>query len=285
VLLVRYQNAPGADAQWGVLYNDVVVALAGPAQTSPLRLTLADLRAALAGADPRSSEGVALEAVTLLAPIDGRTELWAAGVTYEMSRQARAEESATSASVYELVYDAERPELFMKAVAWRVVGPGGAGRVRADSEVDVPEPELAVVVNAGGEIVGYCVCDDLSSRTIEGANPLYLPQAKIYDGAAVLGPGIRPAWEVPDPYQLEVHLRIDREGMTVWSGSSSTSLLHRRLDELVNWLWREQSFPDGAILSTGTSLVPPFPFTLADGDTVDIEITGVGRLHHRIRRG
>jgi 2-dehydro-3-deoxy-D-arabinonate dehydratase len=211
--------------------------------------------------------------------------VWAAGVTYQQSRAARVEESERSATVYEQVYDADRPELFFKSVAWRVVGDGEPIAVRDDSKVDVPEPELAVVVNAAGEIVGYTVCDDVSSRTLEGENPLYLPQAKIYLGGCSVGPGIRPAWEVTDPYDLTIRLTIRRDGSVHWSGEASTSQLRRRLDELVDYLTRADAFPDGVILSTGTCLVPGTPFTLTAGDEVQIEIDEVGILTNPVVRG
>ncbi|MFI6987824.1 fumarylacetoacetate hydrolase family protein [Nonomuraea wenchangensis] len=224
-------------------------------------------------------------AVRRLAPVDGLMEVWAAGVTYRRSREARVLESERAADVYELVYDAERPELFFKSVAWKVTGDGGRIAVRADSEIDVPEPELGLVLNAAGEIVGYTVVDDVSSRTIEGVNPLYLPQAKIYLGACAVGPAIRPAWEVEDPYALDITLTIARGGATVWDGKSSTSDLHRRLDELAGYLFRADVFPDGAVLATGTSLVPDLPFTLQDGDTVTIGIGEVGTLTTTVVRG
>jgi 2-dehydro-3-deoxy-D-arabinonate dehydratase len=187
--------------------------------------------------------------------------------------------------VYELVYDAERPELFFKSVAWKVTGDGGRIAVRADSEIDVPEPELGLVLNSAGEIVGYTVVDDVSSRTIEGVNPLYLPQAKIYLGACAVGPAIRPAWEVADPYALEITLTISRSEKIVWDGKASTSELHRRLDELAGYLFRADVFPDGAVLSTGTSLVPDLPFTLLDGDTVTIGIGEIGTLTSEVVKG
>ena len=149
----------------------------------------------------------------------------------------------------------------MKATPRRVVGPDGTVVVRADSTWDVPEPELAVVVNAHAEIVGYTIGDDVSSRSIEGENPLYLPQAKLYHGACALGPGITPAWEVPDPYDLAIWMAIEREGEVIWEGETRTSGLKRRLEELVSYLYREDEFPDGAIISTGTALVPDSPFT------------------------
>jgi 2-dehydro-3-deoxy-D-arabinonate dehydratase len=235
----------------------------------------------------RSAAGpaVPLSRVRLLAPVDASTEVWACGVTYQVSREARIEESERAADVYALVYDAPRPELFLKSVPWRVRGPGAPIGIRADSEVDVPEPELAVVINRFGEIVGYTVCNDVSSRSIEGANPLYLPQAKIFYGSCALGPWITPTWEVADPYDLGIDLTIERDGRERWRGCTSTSLLHRRLDDLVAYVMRGDVHPDGAVLATGTGLVPPSPFTLADGDTVRITIDAIGTLTNPVRRG
>jgi 2-dehydro-3-deoxy-D-arabinonate dehydratase len=242
-----------------------------------LMLTLVDLRAtveqAVAGDPlPDSTEP------ELLAPVDGLTEVWAAGVTYERSRAARMEESEKEADIYDRVYDAERPELFYKGVAWRVVGPGAPVSIRPDSPVNVPEPELAVVANRHGEIVGYAICDDVSSRSIEGENPLYLPQAKAYLGACAVGPAITPAWALDDPLGLPILMSIERGGATVWSGEASTSQLHRSLADLVGYLFRADDFPQGVVLATGTSLVPDLPFTLTEGDVVSIELTGLGVL-------
>jgi 2-dehydro-3-deoxy-D-arabinonate dehydratase len=205
--------------------------------------------------------------------------VWAAGVTYERSSEARQEESVV-ADVYSRVYDAARPELFFKSVAWRVAGPGEPVGIRDDSEIDVPEPELALVVNAGGDIVGYTVCDDVSSRSIEGENPLYLPQAKVYAGCCALGPGIRPFWEVP--YALGIQVEVLRDGHRVWDGTTSTKMLHRRFDDLVAYLGRHLGLPDGAVLSTGTGLVPSLDFTLAVGDTVTVTVDGIGTLSNPV---
>jgi 2-dehydro-3-deoxy-D-arabinonate dehydratase len=223
--------------------------------------------------------------VELLAPVDGRMEVWAAGVTYERSRTARMAESEQSADIYDRVYAAERPELFFKSAAWRVSGPGQPVSVRADSTIDVPEPELGVVLNAAGQVAGYTICNDMSSRSIEGENPLYLPQAKIYLGGCAAGPWIVPAWEIPDPYALTIELTIARGGATAWEGSASTSALHRKIDELAGYLFREDDFPAGVILSTGTSLVPDLPFTLEAGDEVRIRISGIGELVNPVVRG
>jgi len=278
--IVRYRTGPAGDPRIGVRHDGAVSDLPGTGSLAQLwALPLGDLRDLLAAAPDRP-----LGEVELLAPVDGRTEVWAAGVTYHQSREARVEESERAASVYELVYDASRPELFFKSPAWRVVGPGGAVAFRADSAVNVPEPELAVVVNSAGEVAGYTVCNDMSSRSIEGENPLYLPQAKIYFGACGLGPWIRPAWEVPDPYTLGISMAIGRDGATAWHGTASTGQLHRRIDDLVGYLVRGDTYPDGAVLSTGTCLVPPAPFTLAAGDTVEIAIDGIGVLRNTVIR-
>ncbi len=245
-----------------------------------LRLPLADFRALVERID-RSSSAVA-EGV--LAPIDGETEVWAAGVTYKRSEEARVEESATP-DIYSRVYRAERPELFFKANARRVAGPGEPVRVRADSTWDVPEPELALVVNALGEIVGYTIGNDVSSRSIEGENPLYLPQAKVYARCCALGPGITPVWSVADPYALGIRMRILRSGAVHWQGATSMREFARRLEDLVGFLFREDTFPDGAILSTGTALVPDSPFTLLPGDEVHIQIDALGELTNPVQRG
>jgi 2-dehydro-3-deoxy-D-arabinonate dehydratase len=276
--LVRFHAAGRTGV--GVRRGDTITVLDGLSSVSEaLRLPLAQLR-------QRCESAVTpVRHARLLPPLDGRMELWAAGVTYTVSRDERMAESERAADVYQLVYDAPRPELFFKAVPWRVTGDGEPIAIRADSEVDVPEPELAVVVNAGGEIAGYLVCNDVSSRTIEGDNPLYLPQAKVYLGSCAVSDGIRPVWEVADPYDLEISLEIARGGERVWHGTASTGQLHRKLPDLVDYLWRGQLFPDGAVLSTGTSLVPPLPFTLRPGDVVDIAISDVGRLRSPVVEG
>ena len=281
--IVRFTTGPAAEPRVGVSDGELVTALRAASIAELLRVPAAALRQRIQ--DETGGARHALTEVTLLAPIDGRTEVWAAGVTYERSQRERMKESEGAARFYEQVYDAARPELFFKSAAWRVAGPGQAIAVRADSVIDVPEPELALVLNAAAEIVGYTVCNDVSSRTIEGENPLYLPQAKIYLGGCALGPAIRPAWEIPDPYRLAIELCIGRDGADVWTGSASTAGLHRRFGDLVEHLYRADVFPDGAILSTGTSLVPELPFSLADGDVVTIRIDQVGTLVNRVIRG
>jgi 2-dehydro-3-deoxy-D-arabinonate dehydratase len=245
-----------------------------------LRLSATELRGVLE--DSVSPTG--RRTGTILAPIDGQTEVWAAGVTYRRSEEARVEESGTP-DIYTKVYSADRPELFFKATPRRVAGPEEPVVVRADSTWDVPEPELAVVVNAHAEIVGYTIGNDVSSRSIEGDNPLYLPQAKVYARSCGLGPGITPAWQIDDPYQLEMRMRILRGGQVHWSGEANTNGLKRRLDDLVEYLFREDDFPDGVILSTGTALVPDSPFTLQHGDVVEIEIDQLGLLRNPVVTG
>jgi 2-dehydro-3-deoxy-D-arabinonate dehydratase len=222
--------------------------------------------------------------VNILAPIDGETEVWAAGVTYKQSEMARREESGTP-DIYAKVYTAQRPELFFKATPRRVAGPDAPIVVRADSTWDVPEPELVLVINAHGEIIGYTIGNDVSSRSIEGENPLYLPQAKVYAGCCALGPGITPAWEVPDPYNLTIHLTIERNNQPHWEGETSTRELRRRFDELVTYLFLENDFPDGAFLCTGTALVPEKQFTLQPGDVIQIRIDQLGTLRNPVVRG
>jgi 2-dehydro-3-deoxy-D-arabinonate dehydratase len=247
-----------------------------------LALPLAEIRRIC---EVPAGETVPETEITLLAPADGRMEVWAAGVTYERSRTARMAESEQSADIYDRVYAAERPELFFKSAAWRVSGPGAPVSVRADSTIDVPEPELAVVLNAAGAVAGYTIGNDMSSRSIEGQNPLYLPQAKTYLGGCAVGPWIVPAWEIPDPYALTIELTIARDGAVAWAGSASTAGLHRKIDELAAWLFREDEFPAGVILSTGTSLVPDLPFTLQAGDEIRIAISGIGTLVNPVVRG
>ncbi len=183
------------------------------------------------------------------------------------------------------MYTAPRPELFFKSAAWRVAGPGDRVNARADSQVDVPEPELAAVLNADGDVVGYTICNDMSSRSIEGENPLYLPQAKIYLGGCAAGPGIRPAWELTDPYGLTIEMTISRDGEPAWTGQASTAGLRRTVPELAAFLFREDEFPAGVLLSTGTSLVPDLPFTLQAGDEIRISISEIGELVNHVVRG
>ncbi|MDS0294973.1 fumarylacetoacetate hydrolase family protein [Halogeometricum luteum] len=203
-------------------------------------------------------------------------EVWAAGVTYEISEEARKSESSM-AEVYIDVYDADRPEIFFKATPSRTVGPEEAVGVRRDSDWNVPEPELAVVLYRG-EIVGYTVGNDVSSRAIEGRNPLYLPQAKIYDRCCSIGPCVVPAESIADPHDLRMSMEIARDGETLFSESTSTAEMVRTDEELVHYFTSHNAVPELAVLMTGTSLVPPQDFTLTEGDVVSIDIEGIGTL-------
>lgn len=227
-----------------------------------------------------SDDPVPLKEVHLLAPLDEQ-EIWACGVTYRRSRDARMEES-TQKDVYDLVYDADRPELFLKATPTRVSGPDGTITIRSDSTWDVPEPELTLVINRHREVIGYTVGNDVSSRSIEGENPLYLPQAKIYTGCAAVGPVITMPHEIPGPDQLGITLVIERDGAEYFRGETSTAEIHRSLDELLSWLHKGNSFPDGVFLMTGTGIIPPDAFTLKANDTVRITIEGIGTLTNRV---
>ena len=218
-----------------------------------------------------------VDRVRLLPPIDGRTEVWAAGVTYQASREARVEES-DDREVYRRVYDADRPELFYKGASWRAVTHGEPIGIRHDSPNNVPEPEVGLVLNSGGDLVGFTIVDDVSSRTIEGENPLYLPQAKVYDGCCALGPTIAPVGLIADPADLGIRMTIRREGQLVFSGESSTAQMKRSFEELAEYLFLQMTFPDGVVLATGTSVVPPLTTTLARGDLVEIEIDHLGRM-------
>jgi 2-dehydro-3-deoxy-D-arabinonate dehydratase len=216
----------------------------------------------------------------LVAPV-GSQEVWAAGVTYLRSRDARVEE-ATEATPYDRVYDAERPELFCKSAGWRVRGPGEPIAVRGDSTWDVPEPELTLVLDATARIVGYTIGNDVSSRSIEGENTLYLPQAKTYDGSCSIGPAIVPATEIQPPFTIR--MTIERDGASVYDEETSTAEMKRSFDELAAYLGRALTFPVGAFLMTGTGLVPDPPFTLEPGDIVRIGVDGIGVLENQVER-
>jgi 2-dehydro-3-deoxy-D-arabinonate dehydratase len=224
-----------------------------------------------------SARNLPLSELTLLAPID-RQEVWAAGVTYKRSQEARERESVGAARFYDLVYSAQRPELFFKATPNRVAGPGGRVRIRHDSRWSVPEPELALVLSPHLKIVGYTIGNDMSARDIEGENPLYLPQAKVYDHSCALGPAILLAENMASLDRVVIHMTIERGGGKVFDGSVRLTEMARSFADLVKWLGRDNQFPHGVILLTGTGIVPPDDFALAAGDRVSIEITGIGRL-------
>lgn len=214
----------------------------------------------------------------LLPPV-GNQEIWASGVTYYRSKVGRQEESkgAGGGDFYGRVYEAERPELFFKSTSHRTVGHLGKVRIRKDSSWDVPEPELTLVITSSGKIVGYTIGNDMSSRSIEGENPLYLPQAKTYDGAAAVGPCIY-VTENPLPPQTEIQLDIFRDGNLVFSGNVAIDQIKRKFEDLVKFLYRECSFPYGSLLMTGTGIVPPSDFTLQSKDEIHIAIDPIGKL-------
>ena len=234
---------------------------------------------------PRLSQAMlpayGLDEVQLCAPVDDQ-EVWAAGVTYARSKTARMEESKMSASAYDLVYEAERPELFFKALPHKVSGPADPVGIRADARWSVPEPELALVLNSRGKLVGCTIGNDMSSRDIEGENLLYLPQAKIYNHSCALGPWIQVGVSEAEARQWAVRLSIERAGKTVFAGETTIDRIKRRFDELGEYLFRSQSFPGGAILLTGTGIIPPDDFSLQADDLVAIEISGIGWLRNRV---
>jgi 2-dehydro-3-deoxy-D-arabinonate dehydratase len=221
------------------------------------------------------------EPESLLAPIDSQ-EVWAAGVTYLRSRDARKEESRDTGGgqFYDRVYDAERPEIFFKATKHRVIAPAKPMKLRSDAVWNVPEPELTLAINRFGSIFGYTIGNDLSSRDIEGENPLYLPQAKVWSDCCALGPGL--VVRAPLPRSTGISLSIKRSGIEAFLGETSLDQMKRTLEELAAWLWRDNCFPAGTYLMTGTGTVPPNDFTLHSGDVIDISIEGLGTLTNSI---
>lgn len=218
----------------------------------------------------------------LLAPV-GQQEIWACGVTYLRSKIGRQEESkdAGGGDFYAKVYEAERPEVFFKSTARRVVGPYGKVRIRRDSTWDVPEPELTLVVNSSAKIIGYTIGNDMSSRSIEGENPLYLPQAKTYDGSAAIGPCILVTDKALDP-ETRIHLQIFRADQVIQGGNIAISQIKRKFEELTAYVFRECSFPEGCLIMTGTGIVPESDFTLQSGDVITIAIDGIGELTNTV---
>jgi len=240
-----------------------------------LSLHMADFRKAYDAAGSTEVKG------KLVAPVAIDTEVWGAGVTYQRSRDARKEESGIP-DVYQLVYEADRPELFFKATARRTVGHEGEVGIRADAQTSVPEPEVAIVMNKFGELIGMSICNDMTSRNIEGENPLYLSQAKIYYGSNALGPMIRPIWEIVDHEKLDIYAKIERAGSIVWQAETSLKSLNRSFDDLIDYLFKCQHFPVGVVLSTGTGIVPPLDISLMAGDVVTITVDQIGTLVNKV---
>jgi 2-dehydro-3-deoxy-D-arabinonate dehydratase len=278
--LCRFSRAGAAPAV-GILLADAVVDLgsAGIGSISDL-LEEGNVLTRLAGLDQAKFPKHSLGSVTLLAPVE-KQEVWAAGVTYLRSKKARMEESDFSASAYDRVYEAERPEIFFKSLPEKVVPLGEPVGIRADATWNVPEPELALVLTSKGEVAGFTIGNDMSSRDIEGENVLYLPQAKIYNRSCALGPCIRLADEA-EARSWTISVKIERGGQSVFSGETSVSQIKRSFTELAGFLCRSQTFPHGAVLLTGTGVVPPDAFTLQPDDVVTIDISGIGTLANRV---
>ncbi|HUE72132.1 MAG TPA: fumarylacetoacetate hydrolase family protein [Pirellulaceae bacterium] len=276
---------PSGDAGVGSVDGDVVTPLDLSRQFRSL-FEILESDNPLEAADflARSKDKVALSSVSLLPPIDHQ-EVWAAGVTYKRSRTARMEESTSAASCYDLVYASPRPELFFKASPHRVSGPGQPLRIRADSDWNVPEPEMTLVINSEIKLVGFTIGNDMSSRDIEGDNPLYLPQAKVYNQCCGLGPWITLPQGMPAREEIGIRLVIRREEEVAFAGSTSVGQMARSFENLIGWLARDNSFPTGAFLLTGTGIVPDSNFTLMADDDVEITIDGIGTLSNPIVQG
>ena len=284
--LCRFSDSRGA-ARLGLVRDGAVYDLSDRWPTLSAFLAWSagrgEIAAELGGGLANATPVAQLDQLALLKPTDLQ-EVWAAGVTYERSKIAREEESAGS-GIYDRVYSAPRPEIFFKATPSRTVGPGEAVAIRKDASWNVPEPELGLVINQALELVGFTVGNDMSSRDIEGENPLYLPQAKVYARCCALGPLIALSGTLADPADLKVELLILRAGNTVFSGQTSTRKIVRPYTDLIGYLGRDNLFPDGVVLLTGTGIVPPDNFTLQAGDEVVIVIEGIGELRNPVIQG
>ncbi len=275
--IAKYVLGPDVTPRVGLIDGDRIIELAAGADCWSELLHAEDVQGQVEEWLRRGRGATPLEAVRLLAPLDDH-EVWGAGVTYERSKQARQEESESGGSFYDAVYRADRPELFFKATPSRVAGPGQPVRVRADTRWCVPEPELALVLSPRLQLVGFTIGNDVSARDIEGENPLYLPQAKVYDACCALGPWVTLAADMPPLREVEIRLVIDRDGQAVFEGGTSVGRMARRFEDLIAWLGRDNLFPNGVILLTGTGVVPPDEFSLRRGDIVRITVVGIGTL-------
>ncbi|CAN2244621.1 fumarylacetoacetate hydrolase family protein [Candidatus Planktophila dulcis] len=268
-------HTKNAQYQFAVTTDGVHRSVEGlPTLTEAMHLTLAELKTCTASATTSITGELA-------PPIAAEIELWGAGVTYLRSRDARKEESGVP-DVYQRVYEADRPELFFKSTAVRARGTNAPIGIRYDSEASVPEPEVAIYINKHREIIGYAICNDVTARSIEGENPLYLSQAKIYIGSTAIGPDITPAWLAPAANEMSIKAKILRGSALIWEAETSLGALNRTLEDLVNYVFRCQDFPHGLILSTGTGIVPPMDIALAAGDIVEINVAGVGTLSNTV---
>jgi 2-dehydro-3-deoxy-D-arabinonate dehydratase len=275
--LVKFAMAGESTPQAGLLQPEHVVPLATGPDALCRILHSGDIDGTIAEALAKEPRPIPLGSVCLLAPLD-RQEVWGAGVTYARSKVAREQESKRAASFYDLVYTAARPELFFKATPSRVAGPGSPVRMRRDTNWCVPEPELALVLTPALALVGFTIGNDQSARDIEGENPLYLPQAKVYDACCALGPAITLAGSMPPRESIGIRLDIVRDGQSVFRGETSIGQMARSFESLIDWLGRDNIFPYGVFLLTGTGIIPPDSFCLEPGDLVEITIDGIGTL-------
>jgi 2-dehydro-3-deoxy-D-arabinonate dehydratase len=278
--ICRFENPHGKVCAGLVLEDNAVLDLSAAGVETLASLLENDPVAALTSYANQKLPRHPPSEVRFLAPVE-RQEIWAAGVTYLRSKKARMEESDSSASAYDKVYDAVRPELFFKCAPGKVVGPGGFVGIRSDAKWNVPEPELVLVINSCGEIAGFTIGNDMSSRDIEGENPLYLPQAKVYDRSCALGPCLLVSPE-PLPSSTEIRIEIRRESKSAFSGATTLKEMKRKPEELVRYLYHSSSFPSGCFLFTGTGIVPPDSFTLKPGDEISITIPPIGTLVNEV---
>jgi 2-dehydro-3-deoxy-D-arabinonate dehydratase len=282
--IAKYDLGPDGTPRVGLIDGDRVIELGAGAACWGELLHAEDVAGQVRERLDRGPVTTPLEAVRLLAPLDDH-EVWGAGVTYERSKQARQDESESGGSFYDAVYRADRPELFFKATPSRVADPGRPVRVRSDTKWCVPEPELALVLSPRMQVVGFTIGNDVSARDIEGENPLYLPQAKVYDACCALGPWVTLAADMPPLQEVGIRLSIYRDGEVVFEGSTSVGRMARRLDDLIAWLGRDNIFRDGVVLLTGTGVVPPDEFSLRHGDLVGIAVDGIGTLNNPVIQG
>jgi 2-dehydro-3-deoxy-D-arabinonate dehydratase len=278
--LCRFEDA-SKSSRAGLVLTDSVMDLSSKFTDLTSLLELDDLPERLSALAAQNFPRYPLREVRLRAPID-RQEIWAVGVTYLRSKKARMEESEFSATAYDKVYEAARPELFFKSLPDKVVGPGESVGIRADAKWNVPEPELALVINSRRRLVGFTIGNDMSSRDLEGENLLYLPQAKIYERSCAIGPYITIGASEADARAWIIRISIERGGVRVFEGEISVGQIKRKFEELIDYLFRSQTFPRGAVLLTGTGIVPPDDFTLAPADKVNISISGIGSLENSV---
>jgi 2-dehydro-3-deoxy-D-arabinonate dehydratase len=279
--LIKFTADTGAPPHVGLIKDDCIIPISSGHRCLTDLLHASDRVERIERGIEQAGDPLPLTSVRVLAPLDDQ-EVWGAGVTYERSKVAREQESDQAATFYDRVYRAARPELFFKATPSRVVGPGRPIRVRRDTRWCVPEPELALVLSSELEIVGFTIGNDVSARDIEGENPLYLPQAKVYDSCCALGPVITLSGAMPAREAIGIRMEIERAGSVIFRGETSIARMARSFEELVNWLGRDNLFPAGVVLLTGTGIVPPDDFSLSGGDVVRITIEGIGSLENPV---